>query len=323
MFRHLGWSEGAAGESLEAMRAAFAVAMREAWGEVHRIAREQGLSSAVLGRLGDALFVVSGHLRVAVEAGYREGRDAVDSGVVVARDRLVRHLLGAEERDDVERLGVQAGWPLPASSLVLCANLPERMSKVETRLSEGGALVVVEDSFFLVLCDERERRQVIEEMRVALDEAPIAVSPPAPPVHLTDAVRLAIRAHHLIGRNVIPTSAVIDCADHEQTLWLQAEPFLRDRMVGRFLKALESQSPHRRQVLAMTLIIWLEQRASAVSIGEQLGVHPQTVRYRLRQLDAMLGQPMKDPDASLPMLLALKAVLPYWSSKPVGARSAR
>lgn len=322
MFRHLGWSEATAAESLEAMRAAFAIAMREAWCEVHRIAREQGLSAAVLGRLGDALFVVVGRLWVAVEVGHRDGRDAVDSGVVVARDQLVRHLLTGEERDDVERLGARAGWPLPARSLVLCADLPERMSTIEAQLSDGGALVVVEDSFFLVLCDERDRVRVLGEVRAVLDTSPIAVSPPAPPQYLTDAVRLAIRAHRLVGRNVIPTQGIIDCADHEEALWLQSEPFLRDSMVKRLLAPLESQSPHRRQVLAMTLVIWLERHASAVAIGEQLGVHPQTVRYRLRQLDAMLGQRMKDPDSSLPMLLALKAVLPHWVA-PQSSRQSR
>lgn len=61
-FKHLGWTEGFHGRTLEALRGAFTVTAREVWAALHRITLEQGLTVLVLGRLGDALFGMSTRL---------------------------------------------------------------------------------------------------------------------------------------------------------------------------------------------------------------------------------------------------------------------
>lgn len=323
LFRNLGWSEGVAGQSLEAMRAAFDVATRETWSELHRIAREQGLTASVLGRLGDALFENADHLRGEVEAGHRAGRDEATTGAALAREQLTQHLLSGEVPVDLGWLAVQAGWPLPHRALVLCADLPERTAGLESALSENGALVLADAQHVLVVCDAGERQRALADTRRLLRPRPIVVSAPAPPRHLLEAVQLVKRAHRLVELQVIPLADVVDCADHETALWLHAEPLLRERMVERLLAPLEAQTPHRRNMLAMTMLLWLEQRGSASSLGEQLGVHPQTVRYRLRQLDALFDHRLNDPALAFPMLMALKATLPLWLSPATSSRKAQ
>lgn len=323
LFRNLGWSEGVAGQSLEAMRSAFDVATRETWSELHRIAREQGLTASVLGRLGDALFENADHLRGEVEIGHRAGRDEATTGAALARDQLTQHLLSGEVPVDLGWLAVQAGWPLPHRALVLCADLPERTAGLESALSENGALVLVDAQHVLVVCDAGERQRAVTEVRRVLGPGSIALSAPVPSRYLVEAVQLVKRAHHLVELQVIPRAEIVDCADHETTLWLHAEPLLRERMVERLLAPLEAQTPHRRNMLAMTMLLWLEQRGSASSLGEQLGVHPQTIRYRLRQLDAMFDHRLNDPSLAFPMLLALKATLPLWLSPPPSSRQSR
>jgi DNA-binding PucR family transcriptional regulator len=47
-------------------------------------------------------------------------------------------------------------------------------------------------------------------------------------------------------------------------------------------------------------------------VARRLGVHPQTVRYRLRQLEELFGDALNAPDARFELELALRgrALLP-------------
>jgi DNA-binding PucR family transcriptional regulator len=42
-------------------------------------------------------------------------------------------------------------------------------------------------------------------------------------------------------------------------------------------------------------------------MAAELGVHPQTVRYRLRQLRELFGTALEDPDARFELALALRS----------------
>jgi DNA-binding PucR family transcriptional regulator len=57
-----------------------------------------------------------------------------------------------------------------------------------------------------------------------------------------------------------------------------------------------------------TLRIWLTTRGTAAQVAEQLGVHPQTVRYRLRILDRAFGAQLTDPDDRFATEIALRAL---------------
>ncbi|CAA9508190.1 MAG: Transcriptional regulator, CdaR-family [uncultured Solirubrobacteraceae bacterium] len=46
------------------------------------------------------------------------------------------------------------------------------------------------------------------------------------------------------------------------------------------------------------------------AVGEALGVHPQTVRYRVRQLKELFGEALDDPEARFELALALRSRVP-------------
>jgi DNA-binding PucR family transcriptional regulator len=52
-------------------------------------------------------------------------------------------------------------------------------------------------------------------------------------------------------------------------------------------------------------------RATAVDIGERLKIHPQTVRYRLRQLEGYLGDSLDDADTRFSLDATLRAASLY------------
>lgn len=59
--------------------------------------------------------------------------------------------------------------------------------------------------------------------------------------------------------------------------------------------------------LLETLRAWLDSQGNVVEIAERLQVHPQTVRYRMRQLQATFGELLRDPAARFEMELVLRA----------------
>lgn len=55
-------------------------------------------------------------------------------------------------------------------------------------------------------------------------------------------------------------------------------------------------------------LVALQSRGTAAQVGEDLGVHPQTVRYRMRQIEQILGDDLADPDARFALEVVLRAL---------------
>jgi hypothetical protein len=303
LFRRLGHAEAFDGATLDAMRAACGIAIRDVWGELHRIALAEGLPTWILGQLGDALFDQAAHLLDEIEAGHRSGVEEAAADVRQARVELARRLLvtGAVAPDD--RLVERADWALPERVVVLAA----RADGVDPDSELGDALMLVEPTRVLALCDAQSQDDAIKLLSGVAET--VAISLPVPIDEVPAAAHMVERALGLIESGVIPRADVVDCADHEVLLWLHAEPTLTDRLASRLLAPLEQMTPHRRRVLAQTLMLWLERRASATVIAERLGVHPQTVRHRMRALQALFGEQLHDPETAFALLLALKATV--------------
>jgi DNA-binding PucR family transcriptional regulator len=111
-----------------------------------------------------------------------------------------------------------------------------------------------------------------------------------------------------VDDDIVADAQVIDCADHLVTLWLLADPALVKEIATRELAPLDKSSGARRARLVETLHAWLTTRGTADQVGEVLGVHAQTVRYRLRNLDAHFGDRLEDPTHRFAMEAALRAL---------------
>ncbi|MEU7576444.1 helix-turn-helix domain-containing protein [Streptomyces sp. NPDC041068] len=83
---------------------------------------------------------------------------------------------------------------------------------------------------------------------------------------------------------------------------------LIDALVRRHLLPLDAVRSPRRERFAETLLCWPRCGHNASEVANRLAVHPQTVRYRLRQLDEVFGDQLHDPVAQFEMQLALHAV---------------
>jgi hypothetical protein len=305
-FRELGRAEAMAGRTPEGMRAACDITTREMWSELHRVAITHRVPAATLGRMGDALFDQMEHLRHEVEAGHRAGQVATAADVGPARERLGRSLLEGVDLGVLDDMAARAAWSVPEAVVVVAV---EREVSAAALIVDEAVLLVDVPPLLMMVCDVDGKERLISTVRSSCDAAPLVISHPVAPSGVPVAACHVRRAHRLAEEGVIPRADVVDCADHEVALWLHAEPELRARLAARLLAPLDASTPHRRRMLSQTLLLWLERRGSASVIAEQLGVHPQTVRYRLRALDRMYGEQLRDPDISFGLLLTLKASL--------------
>jgi DNA-binding PucR family transcriptional regulator len=96
--------------------------------------------------------------------------------------------------------------------------------------------------------------------------------------------------------------------NHLLPLWLLGDPALADQMARKYLRPLVGLTTAQRARLIDTLRIWLTTRGTAGQVAELLGVHPQTVRYRLRTLDRAFGDLLAHPDDRFATEIALRAL---------------
>ncbi|MFC3518258.1 PucR family transcriptional regulator [Streptomonospora nanhaiensis] len=73
------------------------------------------------------------------------------------------------------------------------------------------------------------------------------------------------------------------------------------------LAPLRGLRPDRRERLTDTLLAWLQSGFNANEVAARLHVHPQTVRYRLRQVEGLFGDRLRDPDHRFELEMVLRA----------------
>ena len=72
------------------------------------------------------------------------------------------------------------------------------------------------------------------------------------------------------------------------------------------LAPLEGLASGQRERLEPTLRAWLDRPGQIQAVAAALGVHPQTVRYRMTRLRELFGERLEDPDARFELSLALR-----------------
>ena len=100
--------------------------------------------------------------------------------------------------------------------------------------------------------------------------------------------------------------SLVWCEDHLPTLVLLADADLAATLGREALAPLRPLSPAQADRLARTLLAWLESAGDANAAARRLQVHPQTIRYRLRQVTELFGAALTDPDDRFRLLLALR-----------------
>lgn len=314
LFRRMGYGEGRESQDLTAMYAALRIATRAAWEELRTSAVDLGLPAAILGELADRLFELIDHLREEVTLGHELGLRARERDVAASREGLIDALVTGVPLETLRAKATATGWPLPAAVVVLTASATGTVAWPDTDELEGTALLSLDREPGLAITAVGDADTVAQRLRLSGPAVRVARSWQVAPSEVPAARRWATRALELVESGVIPRAPVIDCAEHLTQLWLHSEPSLRRHLAQELLQPLFDESPNSREILSQTLLVWLETRGSAPAIAGVLGVHPQTVRYRWKRINELLGDVLQDPERALHLTMVLKASVPLWTT---------
>ena len=325
MFHDIGRVEAAAGRSLDALHTALRVGARVTWQRLREKARQGGGDADVFARLGESIFRYLDELAAACSAGVcrgqgrvrRRGRAAQAAGCLTCWWPTRR-----PRRKRSAGLAATIGWRLPRRVVAVALAAPASPC--------SGSLVPLPPDVLVDLAgrepcllmpdpDGPGRRRQLEDglrkwpvtARLEGGAAPgflAAVGPAVPLARAGASLRWARRALSLAQRTPTDTGAdgIVRCDEQLPALVLLADAELARLLSGQVLAPLRGLRPEQADRLAETLLAWLESADNAGLAASRLHVHPQTVRYRLRQLTELFGDGLTDPDARFALQIALR-----------------
>lgn len=213
------------------------------------------------------------------------------------------------------------GEPVPGEEIV---------EAIATRLARrlgGGAIGGAAGGFACVFVPDPDapgrRRQIVAAIgdeaggdgrrgAPATDESggdgasPVAIGPTVPWYEAASSLRRAAATFRLAARGGIGSGPLVVAEQHLATLLLTADRRLAADLAASRLAPLAQLADGPRARLTETLRAWLDRPGQVQAVAAELGVHPQTVRYRLRQLRELFGTRLEDPEARFELALALR-----------------
>jgi hypothetical protein len=305
--RQFGRYEAYEGRSLDNLQAAYRIGCQVALRRVRTIGRRYSLSASFMLSFADALFAYMGDLAELSRQGYAQALAELGEEPDNRRRRLLRRILGgtAVARSALVELAEHSGWPLP-EEVTLVAVAPG--SRPVRAALDKDILVDFADPEPHLLVPGRCIEERRASLAAALTGSRAAVGLTTPIGEASDSLRWARHTLALVDTGVVEDTAPAMSEDHLLPLWLLGDPGLAHQMAKKYLAPLAGLTATQRGRLIDTLQFRLTTRGTATQIADLLGVHPQTVRYRMRILDRAFGAQLTDPDDRLATEIALRAL---------------
>ncbi|MFE9560342.1 PucR family transcriptional regulator [Streptomyces sp. NPDC006487] len=227
-------------------------------------------------------------------------------------------------RTELAELAGPAGWPLPVAVRAVALASPGETQQLAALLDDCLGGMVAGQPCLLVPTPDPEARTALEGVlrgRLAVVGHPVA------PGDTASSLRWAVRLLALVPAQARsgPDARTVFVDDHLSTLLLLQDEPLAHALAARWLRPLADLTPRQSERLEVTLLAWLE-GGGAPEAAKALSVHPQTVRYRMRQLEKLFGPGLRDPRTRFELELALRSrrLMAQVRLRPVrGSRRAR
>ncbi|RZS34095.1 PucR-like helix-turn-helix protein [Herbihabitans rhizosphaerae] len=307
VFRYSGRVEFLEGRTMDSLQTAVRVGARAVWRRVAATGKQLGIPNDALFVIADAIFAWVDEISTEAITGYTEAQ-AKASGARERRRRQLLKLLLAETPGAKQAIADLAGatdWPLPEHVAAIALECGEDPHDLPQTVFGPNVLVDLESAEPCLLI--ANPAEALDEIAAGLSGRHAVVGPTVPASEARRSLDCARRALTLVQRGVLPSEPVTWCADHLSTLALMSDEFLVSRLTERAMEPFIGLTVKQRDRLAATLLAWLETRGGVNEVAERLAIHPQTVRYRMHQIEKILGERLADPDERLSIEIALRA----------------
>jgi len=300
LLRRLGRNEALEGRSLDNLQAAYRIGARVAWQRIMRMGRRHNLSSSVMSLLADVLFGYIDQLAALSQDGYREARGRSTAAREEARIRLAKLLTTqpAVPPAALHEVAAAADWQVPTE--LTAVFLGDDTTCAKPLLDEDILVDPADPPRYLLVPGQLTPHRKTG-LRAAFPAGRLIFGLPVPVSAAADSLRWA-------RQTADRTTGTTDTADHLPELLLTSDKALVDQLAARRLAPFAALTPKQRARMLETLGAWLDTRGSAPEIADLLHVHPQTVRYRMRQLDKTIGDQLADPDRRFELELVMRAL---------------
>jgi hypothetical protein len=286
-------------------------------------------------RLAEAMAFFNAWIFAYVEAIERRLTDVYISeheqwvrGAAAVRAAEVRALLGGATAVDARAVSLRLGYDLdrvhvgflvwseeggerPGDAGGLFARMERTAAAVAKSLGAGTPLTVAEGRHLACWAGRRSEPDLsrLRLPRTGARGLSVAAGTPAP------GVEGFVLSHHeaLLARRVAQLrgdgdGTVAAYPDLALEGLLAADPEAARRFVARELGALAAGDDATAR-FASTVAVFLEEGSSFVGAGRRLGIHANTVAYRVRRAEVLLGRPVTERQLELRVALRLARVL--------------
>ncbi|WP_327739126.1 helix-turn-helix domain-containing protein [Streptomyces nojiriensis] len=222
-----------------------------------------------------------------------------------AREELFKALTDARaaSKQSLAELAEAAGWPLPPAVRGVVLATPGETQQLATVLENSLAGVFAGQPCLLVPSADPDTRAALEP---PLRGRFAAVGHAVPLTDTASSLRWALRLLALTPARPSAETRPVFVDDHLSTLLLLQDQPLAHALAAHWLKPLAGLTPRQSERLEVTLLAWFE-GGGAPEAAKALSVHPQTVRYRMRQLEKLFGPGLRDPRTRFELEMALRS----------------
>jgi hypothetical protein len=302
------------GRALDALLAAYRLGARVTWRRFSAAAVGAGVARSQLITLAEAIFVYIDELSTASARGHSRHQAAQAGYRDVLRSRLAAAILAGEAATApavVHQLAAGVGWVLPERLAVAVLPTPGNLSPRHLPIAPPDVLILAQDVEILAILPDpsgpARRNRLASSLGTDVDIYLGTVRPPEEaPISLADARSV----HRLVQEGVLGQAPVVFAADHLPELVMHADPRLLADLSERALAPLAELAPGRREVLTQTLRAWLRHQGDRSATAAELGVHPQTISYRMARLGELFEGALGDPRQRMSLIIALEATRP-------------
>jgi hypothetical protein len=305
----MGRDQATGGRDTETLLTAFRVGARTAWHRFAATATFYDMSATRVADLAELMFDFIDQLSAGTVAGHQH--QAATSLQVREQERtlLVRNLVTG--RTTTKHQLRRAEWQLPTYVTVVLVRDTD-LGRLRDHLPLGSLVAVgdisglddaAEDTALTVVPDLSPTARARLLRKVA--DVGCVIGP-------TVALKHAPRSHRWAARlwNAGQGKAAVDADTRLLDIVIDAEPDAIALLRRSLLNGLDELSADTRERLETTLACWLMHRGRYDRVAVQLHLHPQTVRYRIHQVQDLLGDVVADPANDIALQIALSRPTP-------------
>ncbi|UKY53662.1 PucR family transcriptional regulator [Streptomyces inhibens] len=201
---------------------------------------------------------------------------------------------------------LRTGHPLPDTVRAVMLRTATDIHLVASALGDCLVSAPGEAPGLLIPGALAEGRDGRAKLKGVLRHRAAAVGHAVPAQDAAASIRSASRLLDLTSPHDGPDAGVVFVDDHLSALLLLQDESLAHTLIARRLRPLAGLTPERCERLEATLLAWLG-GMGAPEVAKALSIHPQTVRYRMRQLEKLFGARLRDPRARFEIEMALRS----------------